>query len=53
MPAAKKSTASTKSASKAKKDSSAPEDVVIAARPARRADLTGEGRTLDALGNEV
>jgi hypothetical protein len=25
----------------------------IAARPARRADLTGQGRTLDAVGNEV
>lgn len=30
-----------------------PTTAVIAARLARRADTSGEGRTLDALGNEV
>lgn len=56
--ATKKSTAKKSTSTKAK--TSAPEtptedpdSIVIVARPARRADTSGEGRTLDALGNPV
>jgi hypothetical protein len=48
--------ATKKTASNTKQPQSEPEisaeDAPISARPARRADLTGQGRQLDALGNE-
>jgi hypothetical protein len=49
MPATKKSQPA-KSKKTPEADTSA-EDAPIAARPALRADTSGQGRTLDALGN--
>ncbi len=51
MPTAKKTASKPKAAPKKAAPSDSPESHTIAARPALRSDPSGQGRTLDALGN--